>query len=262
MSKDKEQQGCFGSCSPCLGSGQPTDPRESKSKHRSSCWSWCSGAHDKADADYVRGGSAASPSNLPAKQSPAAVPESKFANYSQFSQPSVKRRSQMNGSPFETTSQHLNRASAASSVDLERYHSARSHLSVDSMDLDARASSDTFLRPSQPPVLEEVEYQPDGRAVDSAGSMGMRHSQAPSHMSKGEQPAAGSREEFLMRFDHGWLAFLNKLYGDNAKQVADLQLLPPAPWNRKPGFVVRMHGHRFRDVDRIQCHLLHLEAVA
>ena len=238
MTSDKEQPGCFGRCSSCLGGGQSADQPKTNTKHRPSCWSWCSGSHEKVDADYVRGGSDASPSGESPKQAPAAPPESKFANYSQFSQPSVKRRSQPNGSMFEASSRDLNRASAASSIDLERYHSARSHLSMDSMDLDARSPSDTFLRPSQPPVLEDSEYQPDGRVVDSAGSLGMRQSQAPSNLGKMQQPAAGSREEFLMQYDQGWLAFLNKLYGGNAKQVADVQLPPPAPWNRKSGHLV------------------------
>ena len=223
-------------CSPCLSnSKRGSDQPDSKTRSRSSCWSWCSSSkpHEKVDEDYVRGGQA-SPSGQAPLTKGAAVQQSSFAAYANNpSAPPTKRRSQLNG--FAADSTTLSRASAASSVDLERYHSARSHLSMDSVDLDARSPSDTFVRPSEPPVLEDSEYQPDSRVDDSAGSLDMRHSQAsPKH----GQPAPGSREEFLLKFDQGWLTFLKKCHGGNAQQACDVQMPPPAPWNRKPGFLV------------------------
>ena len=103
------------------------------------------------------------------------------------------------------------------------------------MDLDAQSPSETLRAPSQPPVLEDSEYPPEHGVADSAGSLG---SQAGPGF-KSAWPAPGSREEWLMKFDQGWLTFLKKVYGGNAQQVADVKLLPPAPWNRKPGYLVR-----------------------
>lgn len=225
----------MGRCSSCFSSGEHSGDPDSKKGSRSSCWSWCSSSkpHEKADEDYIRGGTAASPSGQ-APTTNGAAGQSSFAAYANTpSLPPVKRRSQANG--FAADSSSLARASAASSVDLERYHSARSHLSMDSVDLDARSPSDTFVRPSEPPVLEDAEYTPDSTVADSAGSLGMRHSQA---QAKQGQPAPGSREEFLSKFDQGWLTFLNKCYGGNAQQVCDVKLPPSAPWNRTAGFVV------------------------
>ncbi|KAK9868542.1 hypothetical protein WJX84_002546 [Apatococcus fuscideae] len=222
-SEQAGQQGCFARCfSTC--SGEQDQPR-SKAKSRSSCWSWCSGSQEEAEP--VRGGSAGTHSNTQANGN-GAVGQSSFANYaSQPSSQTFKRRSGRNGSV------DLARASNTSSIDLERFHSARSHLSVDSMDLDAQSPSETLRAPSQPPVLEDSEYPPEHGVADSAGSLG---SQAGPGF-KSAWPAPGSREEWLMKFDQGWLTFLKKVYGGNAQQVADVKLLPPAPWNRKPGYL-------------------------
>ena len=59
------------------------------------------------------------------------------------------------------------------------------------------------------------------------------------------------RRDFLRAFDAAALAAANRLHGCSAKCMADLPLLPAAPWNRRPGYLVCLRSRILLLMDAI-----------
>lgn len=108
-------------------------------------------------------------------------------------------------------------------------------------ELDARRISDSKRgdslksRPTDLPAVPETEarLQQNGSAQSS-------------HVADQEGYPDGERGEFLKAYDAALLKMLNELHGSEASCIADLPLLEVAPWNQRPGYLVRLipfHQH-------------------
>jgi hypothetical protein len=84
------------------------------------------------------------------------------------------------------------------------------------------------------PAANVCSYaEPDNRALDAPADV-QSHSSVCSCMQK----EACAEHVDLAAYDKATLAAANAIFGQNAVTFAELPVLPVAPWNRQPGYLV------------------------